>query len=90
MAVGAVVHEAGLEAGLDAGDNRLVDIALALFLARGFDVEVDELLAVDDRHPKLLRLGGVEQHAFHVMLLRRGIASARRKCSGAPNRGRWV
>jgi len=24
------------------------------------------------------------------MLLRRGIASARRKCSGAPNRGRWV
>ena len=24
-----------------------------------------ELLAVDDRHPELLRLGGVEQHAFH-------------------------
>ena len=65
VAVGAVVDEAGFEAGLDAGDDRFVDVALALFLAGGFDVEVDQLLAVDDRHPKLFGLGGVEQHAFH-------------------------
>src|SRR6185369_10273100 len=65
VALGAVIDEARFEAGLDAGDHGLVDVALALLLACGLDVEVDELLAVDDRHPKLLRLGGVEQHAFH-------------------------
>ena len=65
VAFGAVIDEARFEAGLDAGDDGLVDVALALFLARGFDVEVDQLLAVDDGHPELLRLGGVEQHAFH-------------------------
>ncbi len=65
VALGAVIDEACLEAGLDAGDDGLVDVALALFLARGLDVEIDQFLAVDDRHPKLLRLGGVEQHAFH-------------------------
>ena len=65
VAVGAVVDEARFEARLDAGDDRLVDVALALLLARGLDVEIDQLLAVDDRHPELLRLGGVEQHALH-------------------------
>jgi hypothetical protein len=43
----------------------LVDVALALFLAGGFDVEVDQLLAVDDRDPQFFRLRRVEQHAFH-------------------------
>ena len=65
MALGAVIDEARFEAGLDAGDDGLVDVALALLLACGLDVEVDQLLAVDDGHPELLRLGGVEQHAFH-------------------------
>ena len=41
VALGAVVDEAGFEDGLDAGDDALVDVALALFLAGGFDVEVD-------------------------------------------------
>ncbi len=65
MALRAVVDEARLEARLDAGDDRFVDVALALLLAGGFDVEIDELLAVDDGHPKLLGLGGIEQHALH-------------------------
>ena len=65
VALGAVIDETRFEAGLDAGDDGLVDVALALLLACGLDVEVDELLAVDDGHPKLLRLGGVEQHALH-------------------------
>ena len=51
MAVGAVVDEAGLEAWFDAGDDRLVDVALSLLLAGGFDVEVDQLLAIDNGHP---------------------------------------
>ena len=65
VAVGAVVDKTGFETGLDASNDGLVDIALALFLACGLDIEVDQFLAVDDRHPEFLRLGGIEQHAFH-------------------------
>ena len=71
VALGAVIDEYRFEGGLYAGDDSLVDVALALFLARGFDVEVDELLAVDDGDPELLGLGRVEQHAFHCCLLPR-------------------
>ena len=69
MTFGAVIDEAGFERRFDAGDHRLVDVALALFLGGGFDVEVDQFLAIDDRHPELLGLGGIEQHAFHVLSL---------------------
>src|SRR6185503_2648491 len=71
VAVGAVIDEGRLQAGLDAGDDPLVDIALALLLAGGFDVEVDELLAVDNRDAQLFGLRRVEQHAFHYYLLPR-------------------
>ena len=65
VALGAVVYEGGFEAGLDAGDDALVDIALALLLAGGLDVEVDQFLAVDDGDAQLFGLRRVEQHAFH-------------------------
>ena len=65
VTVGAVIDETGFEAGFDAGDDCLVDVALALFLTGRFDIEIDQLLAVDDGYPKLFGLGGVEQHAFH-------------------------
>jgi len=65
VTVGAVIDKTGFETGLDAGDDGFVDVALALFLACGLDIEVDQLLAIDDRHPEFLRLGGIEQHAFH-------------------------
>ena len=65
VTIGAVIDETGLETRLDARDDGFVDVALALFLACGLDVEVDQFLAVDDGHPKLFGLGGVEQHAFH-------------------------
>src|SRR5262249_52442272 len=65
VALGAVIDETRFEARLDAGDHGFVDVALALLLACGFDVEVNQLLAVDDGHPKLFGLGGVEQHALH-------------------------
>jgi hypothetical protein len=55
---------------------RFVDVALALFLARGLDVEIDQFLAVDDGHPKLFGLGGVEQHAFHILPRRQSRAGA--------------
>ena len=85
MALGAVVDERGFEPRLDAGDDALVDVALALFLAGGFDVEVDQLLTVDDGHPEFFRLGGVEQHAFHFVCLPRschGQTASAQECLG--------
>ncbi len=51
VAFGTVVDERGLETGLDAGDDTLVDVALTLFFRRRLDVEVDELLTVHDGNP---------------------------------------
>ena len=66
MTLFAVVDKAGLETGLDAGHDTLVDIALALLTAGGFDVEVDESLPIDDGHAQLLRVRGIKQHTFHT------------------------
>ena len=60
MAIRAIVHKTSLEARFDSGDDGFIDVALALFLARGLDVEVDQFLAIDDPDPEFLRLGGVE------------------------------
>ena len=77
MALGAVFDEAGFEAGLDAGDDGLVDVALALFLAGGFDVEVDQFLTVDDGDAEFFRLRRIEQHAFHGLDPRRKLRGKR-------------
>ena len=71
MALGAIVHKRCFQAGFDAGNDPLVDVALALFLGGGFDVEVDELLAIDNRDAQLFGLRRVKQHAFHYRLLPR-------------------
>jgi hypothetical protein len=78
VALGAVVDEGGLETGFDAGDDSLVDVAFALFLAGRFDVEVDQFLTVDDRDTEFLGLCRVEQHALHVVVLRARRWTARR------------
>ena len=65
VAVFAVVDEAGLERRLDARDDGLVDVALALFAAFDLGLEVEQLLAVDDRQAPLFGLRRVDQHAFH-------------------------
>jgi len=66
MPVGAVIDKAGFEGRLDARNNGFVDIALALFLVGGLNVEVDQFLAFDNGDAELLRLRRVEQHTFHV------------------------
>jgi len=48
VALGAVVDEGRFEAGLDAGDDRLVDVALAFFFCGRFDIEIDQFLTVHD------------------------------------------
>ena len=65
VTVFAIVHKAGLETGLDPGDNALIDIALSGLAPRRLDVDIDELLAIDDRDAQLFRVRRIEQHAFH-------------------------
>ena len=43
MAVFAVVHKTGFQRGVYAGDDGLVDVALALFAPFDFDFVVEEL-----------------------------------------------
>jgi len=66
VAVGTVVHERRLEAGLDAGDDGLVDVALAFFLGGRFDIEVDQFLTVHDRDAQFFGLRRIEKHALHL------------------------
>ena len=56
----AVIDEGRLEAGLDAGDDTLVDVALALFPCCRLDVEVDEFLAIDDGDAQFFLLRRIE------------------------------
>src|SRR2546426_4555693 len=74
VALGAVVHERGFEAGLDPGDDTLVDVAFSLFVGGRFDVEVNEFLAFDDRDTEFLGLCRIEKHALHCSILPRARA----------------
>ena len=58
--VDAVVNETGFERGLDAGDDTLVDVALTLFLAGDFDVQIDQLLAIHDGDAQFLCVRRIE------------------------------
>ncbi len=70
VALGAVIDEGRFEAGLDAGDDGLVDVALALLFCGRFDVEVYEFLAIDNGDTEFLGLCRVEQHALHFLFSR--------------------
>ena len=65
VAVFAVVHKAGFQRGLYAGDDGLVDVALALFAPFDFDFVVEELLSVDDGQAAFFGLRGVDEHPLH-------------------------
>jgi hypothetical protein len=65
VAVFAVVDEAGFQRGLDARDDGLVDVALALFAPFDFNFVVEEFLSIDDRQAAFFSLSGVYQHPFH-------------------------
>ena len=56
----AVIDESCLEAGLDAGDDAFVNVALTLFPCCRFDVEVDELLAFYDGDAQFFLLRRIE------------------------------
>jgi hypothetical protein len=81
VAVFAVVDKAGFQRGLDARDDGLVDVALALLAPFDFDFVVEEFLSVDDGQAALFGLRGVDQHPLHDAFPFRGGGS------GAGNRG---
>ena len=60
MTLGAVIDERCFETGLDAGDDGLVNIALALFLGGRLDVQVNQFLTIDDRDAEFLGLRRIE------------------------------
>ena len=68
--LGAVIDKRSLEAGLDAGDDTLVDVAFSLFLGGRFDVKVNQFLTIDYRDPEFLGLGRIEKHALHCIVSR--------------------
>src|SRR5216117_2732929 len=74
VALGAVVHERGFEAGLDPRDDAFVDVAFSLLFCGRFDVEVYQLLALDDRDTEFLGLCRIEKHALHSSILPRARA----------------
>ena len=84
MAVFAVVDETGFQRRLDARDDGLVDVALALFAPFDLGLEVEQLLAVDDREATLFLLRRVDQHVFHVHSLRAALVRRRDTNSHRP------
>ncbi len=59
VAVSAKVDESRFEAGLDAGDLAFVDVGFLLFAGTGFDIEIEQALAVDQCDTQLFRLSCV-------------------------------
>ncbi|MCY1171361.1 hypothetical protein D9M73_114690 [compost metagenome] len=65
VAVFAVVDKTGFQRRLDARDDGLVDVALALFAPFNFNFVVEEFLSIDNRQAAFFSLRGVDQHPFH-------------------------
>ena len=62
----AEVDEGGLKGGLNAGDDALVDVALAVFASGDFVVEVGEASVFGDDDPAFFGMLGADENSFHV------------------------
>ena len=60
MTIFAVIDEAGFKTRLNAGNDAFVDIGFALFAAGSFDIDIDQLLAVNNTHARLFGVRGVK------------------------------
>src|SRR5574343_671613 len=60
VAIGTVINEAGFEGRFDPGDDPLVDVALALFLGGGLNVEINQFLTIDNGDTEFFRLCRIE------------------------------
>ncbi|GBD42403.1 hypothetical protein HRbin39_01794 [bacterium HR39] len=62
--IAAVVDEGGLQRRFDPDDLGEIDVTLELTAAGDLDVEVDQSAVLADGHPRLFRVGGVDEHAL--------------------------
>ena len=60
VAIFTVVDKASFKTWFDAGDDTFIDVGLALFTAGGFDINIDQLLAVNNTHARLFGVRGVK------------------------------
>ncbi len=60
VAIGTLIDEAGFERRFDAGNDTLVDVALALFLGGGLNVEINQFLTIDNGDTEFFRLCRIE------------------------------
>jgi hypothetical protein len=60
-----IIDECSFQAGLDAGNDRFINVAFFLFFAGRFNVQVNELLTIDNGDTEFFGLCRVKEHAFH-------------------------
>ncbi len=63
MAVAAIIDERRLQRRLDPRHLGEIDIPLELLVLGGFEIKFLDPVSLDDRHPGLLRVARVDQHA---------------------------
>ena len=83
--VAAVFYKGCLQRRLDSRNFCEIDIALYLLFGGGFEIEFFETIAVDDHHPRLFGMGGVDKHALchSGVAPGRAPAAARNSAGGA-------
>ena len=85
MTITAVFDKSGLQRGFYTRDLSKIDVSLYLLLCRQLEIEFFEAVTVDDHHPGLFRVCGVDEHALcHSGITpRRAAAAARNSAGGA-------
>ena len=65
MPISSKVNESRFKAGFYPGNAALVDVGLFLFAGTGFDIKVEQPLAVNQRDAQLFGMSCIDQHSFH-------------------------
>ncbi len=68
VALFAVIHKTGFQAGLNPGHDGFVNIAFALFAPFDFNFVVEQFLPVHNRQTAFFCLRGIDQHPLHKAL----------------------
>ena len=68
MAVGAVLDEGRVEAGLDPRDPAFVDVGFLLFPGLALDIKIEQPLAIDHGNAQLFFLSCIDEHSLHRTL----------------------
>ena len=65
VALGAEIDKGSLKAGLNAGNAAFVNVGFFLLAGTGFDIEVEQTLAVDQGYAQLFGMSCIDEHSFH-------------------------